>query len=213
MKYEAEVICLINEQYLKEVAEEEFGDTYEEVVEEGYEIMQESQSFHDYFYESLVNGVDITDDERSYEREAGKILEKELDNALQKFYEEALEKEIQETPDYIIQQFNRVIDSTLKTRIEIEDMKLLSYADDYMRLEVTSSLEEVDLPDIIEEVVRINTQAILETLDNDYSKNLSLSYFERPLSVSRKGSGFTSIALKQKVRGLYTKLENISRID
>ena len=213
MKYEANVVCFINEQYLREVSEEEFSDTYEKVVDDGYEIMLESQSFHDYFYESLVDGYSVNDDERSYEREAGKILEKELNDALQIFYEEALQKEIQETPDYIAKEFNKLINSTLRTVHEIDDMKLIVFAGDHMRLEVTSSLEEIDLEDLMEDVVRINTQHVLENMYNECYKDLWLSYFERPLRVSREGLGFTSIALRQKGRSFYTNLEDIRRID
>lgn len=213
MKYEANVVCFINEQYLKQVAEEESGDTYEAVVEEGYGIILESQEFHDYFYEALLDMVSVTDDDRSYEREAGRIMERELNDAMQRFYEEALHKEIKETPDYIMKEFNRLINSTLRTRPEIDDMKLIIYSGDHMRLEVTSSLEASDLIGPIEEVVNENTHLLLERMDNDYSDNLWLSYFERPLNVSRKGPGFTSIALRRKGRGLYTKLEDIKRID
>lgn len=213
MKYEATVVCFINEQYLRQVAEEESGDTYEEAVEEGYDIILDSQEFHDYFYEALLDMVSVTDDDRSYEREAGRIMERELNDAIQRFYEEALQKEIQETPDYIMKEFNRLINSTLRIRPEIDDMKLIIYSGDHMRLEVTSSLEEIDLEDLIEDVVRINTQHVLENMYNEYYKDLWLSYFERPLRVSREGLGFTGIALRHKGRSFYTNLEDIRRID
>lgn len=213
MKYDVDVVCFINEQYLKEVADEELGDTYEEVVEDGYDIILDSQSFHDYFYEVLLDGVSVTDDDKSYEREAGRMMEKDLDDALQIFYDGALQKEIQETPDYMMKEFNRLINSTLNTIPEIEDMKLITYSGDHMRLEVTSSLEASDLIRPIEYAVNMNTSLLLERMYNDYVKNLWLSYFERPLKVARKGLGFTSIALRQKGRGLYTKLEDIKRID